>query len=94
MPVTVQKLTTLMNKSRNELAPYQFHVAFPQIVSRIGHPNKDVFAVLAKIMASVIRRYPQQSLWTTVGLMQSNRLDRKAQCAEVLQRAQVRFDFS
>ncbi len=68
----------------------QFFTAYPQIVSRIGHTNKEVAAVLKKIMALVIARYPQQALWPTVGVMQSNRPDRKTASQSVLSRAQVR----
>ena len=40
-------------------------------------------------MALVIAKYPQQALWPTVGVMQSNRGDRKEACNSVLTRAQV-----
>ena len=42
-------------------------------------------------MALVIQEYPKQALWPTVGVMQSNRAERKTACEEVLKRAQVRF---
>ena len=40
-------------------------------------------------MALVIASYPQQAMWPTVGVMQSNRPDRKTACQSVLARAQV-----
>ncbi|WRT68452.1 uncharacterized protein IL334_005428 [Kwoniella shivajii] len=62
----------------------KFLTAFPQIISRIVHPNPEVAFVLKKIMAAVIIRYPQHALWPTVGAMQSKRPERKAAFKGVL----------
>ncbi|WVF72846.1 hypothetical protein IAT40_007664 [Kwoniella sp. CBS 6097] len=81
------RITQLLNKARKELPPYQFLTAFPQIVSRIVHPNKDVATVLRKIMAIVLSRYPQQALWPAVGAMQSKRTERRTAAHEVTNKA-------
>ena len=78
-----------MDKARKELPTYQFLTAFPQVISRIGHPKKEVQALLRKIIALVIIDHPQQALWPIVGVMQSNRPDRKMACEMVVQRAKV-----
>ncbi len=36
----------LIKTNRDRLPPYQFLIAFPQLISRICHPNTDVFAHL------------------------------------------------
>ena len=77
----------MVDKARKELAPYQFLIAFPQIVSRIVLSNENAASVLMKIMALVIQKYPQQALWPTLGLMQSNRPERHDACNSVLQRS-------
>jgi serine/threonine-protein kinase ATR len=102
--INLDKITKLVDKERKELPTYQvsdcrlpskcdlmtkFLTAYPQIVSRIGHPNKDLAGVLKKIMAAVIVKYPLQSLWPTVGMMQSKRAERKTLCQSVLSRVQV-----
>ena len=87
----LSKITSMVNKARSELPAYQFLTAFPQIVSRIGHPKKEISGLLRKVMALVIQKFPQQAMWPTVGVMQSNRADRKQACLEVVQRAQVRL---
>ena len=51
------------------------------------HPEPTVYAVLYKIIAAVITKYPHQALWPMVGVMQSNRPDRSKVCITVLQRA-------
>ncbi|KAK4688808.1 hypothetical protein P7C73_g1302, partial [Tremellales sp. Uapishka_1] len=68
-------------------ADAQFLTAFPQIVSRIVHKDQDISQVLIKIMARVIRSYPQQALWPMVGVMQSNRPERKSTCEKVMAKA-------
>jgi hypothetical protein len=90
MNAELLKINKIVEGARRHLAPYQFLTAFPQIVSRIGHNNKDVAQILMKIMATVIQHYPRQALWPTVGVMQSNRPERKATCTVVLRRAQVK----
>ncbi|OCF57218.1 hypothetical protein L486_04674 [Kwoniella mangroviensis CBS 10435] len=79
----IKKINDLMERVRTELPTYQFLTAFPQIISRIVHPSKKVAAILKKIMAAVIVRYPQQALWPTVGAMQSKRAERRQACLEV-----------
>jgi serine/threonine-protein kinase ATR len=51
------------------------------------HPEPSVNAVLYKIIAAVITKYPHQALWPMVGVMQSNRPDRSKVCSHVLARA-------
>lgn len=38
----LQEMTDIMNR----LPPYQFLIAFSQLISRICHPNADVFSLL------------------------------------------------
>ena len=83
------RITSSVDKARKDLPAYQFLTAFPQIVSRIGHPKREVQSVLRKIMAVVIERYPQQATWPMVGVMQSKRAERKDACQAALSRAQV-----
>jgi len=61
--------------------------AFPQLVSRILHPEPSVNTVLYKIIAGVIHKYPNQALWPMVGVMRSNRSERSKVCRIVLDRA-------
>ena len=39
-------LSQLMKEIMRRLPPYQFLIAFPQLISRICHPNSDVFLLL------------------------------------------------
>jgi len=40
-----------------------FMTALPQLMSRICHPNREVFLILKSILVSLIRAFPQQCLW-------------------------------
>ncbi|KAL1406340.1 hypothetical protein Q8F55_008039 [Vanrija albida] len=81
------KINNLMEKARFEVQTYQFLTAFPQLISRITHPNETVQETLVKVVYRVIRDYPAQSLWTTIGAMQSNRKERREVTEKVLKRA-------
>lgn len=45
------------------LPPFVFMTALPQLLSRLGHPNGKVFAILKTILATLIKAFPQQCLW-------------------------------
>ncbi|KAL7422782.1 hypothetical protein Q5752_002077 [Cryptotrichosporon argae] len=84
---SLEAITKLIQSSRGKIATYQFLTAFPQMVSRICHPNTNVQDALIRVMARVLREYPQQALWPLVGVMQSKRGDRQDACSRVLTRA-------
>ncbi|WVO13494.1 hypothetical protein L204_101114 [Cryptococcus depauperatus] len=57
-----------------------------QIVSRIVHPNRDVFKILRGIMSRVIMDYPQQALWPMRSPRSSNNVDDRVEIMPSLQR--------
>jgi len=103
---SLQRITKEIDSARRTLPMYQVSTpaglqyganekwltAFPQLVSRILHPEPSVNTVLYKIIAGVIHKYPNQALWPMVGVMRSNRSERSKVCRIVLDRA-VRHPF-
>lgn len=98
--VSLQKITKEIDSGRRNLPVYQVRptlwgmvadeqwlTAFPQLVSRILHPEPTVNVILYKIIAQVILKYPNQALWPMVGVMRSNRSERSRICRIVLDRA-------
>ncbi|KAG8968537.1 serine/threonine-protein kinase M1 [Tulasnella sp. 419] len=83
---SANRINLLIEGALKSLPVYQWFTAFPQIVSRIEHPDEAAYAILARLVANVIREYPQQALWlfTTVGL--SKRPSRKQRGLEILER--------
>ncbi|KAJ1957082.1 hypothetical protein EC988_001015, partial [Linderina pennispora] len=71
------------------LPTYNFLIALSQLVSRICHPNEDVFAVLEHIILSVLEMYPQQTLWQLVGVQRSTYAARAERCNAILAKARV-----
>ncbi|CAL1700250.1 unnamed protein product [Somion occarium] len=75
----------IFKKTNNEVAKtvksvpvWKWYTAFPQIVSRVEHPNSDAYAVLSKLIHLVIQEYPKQALWLFASVLQSKRAVRKS----------------
>lgn len=85
----LEKITTMMDKSRKDLPTFEYLTAFPQIASRVGHKNDKIRSVLIKIMGTVLLAFPQQALWPMVYLMQSHRNERQDLAKLVTKRTQV-----
>ncbi|KAJ2712714.1 hypothetical protein H4R19_002612, partial [Coemansia spiralis] len=71
------------------LPAYYFLVVLSQLVSRICHPNEDVFAVLEAIILRVLEQYPQQALWQLIGVQRSTYAERAERCNAVLAKARA-----
>lgn len=59
-----------------ELPEYKFLHAIPQLVSRIGHTNHDVYPVILDIITSVLLCYPEQVLWGLIATYRSSSKER------------------
>ncbi|KAF1947946.1 hypothetical protein EJ02DRAFT_429695 [Clathrospora elynae] len=65
---------------------FAWYTAFPQIITRISHPNKNVWDALQTIIIRVASSYPQQALWALLAVLHSTQDDRRARGAGVLQK--------
>ncbi|KAF2633644.1 hypothetical protein BU25DRAFT_381226 [Macroventuria anomochaeta] len=65
---------------------YTWYTAFPQIITRISHPNKNVWDALQFIIIRVAAAYPQQTLWSLLAVLHSTQDDRRARGTAVLQK--------
>eukprot|EP00731_Ephydatia_muelleri_P024256 Em0016g527a len=84
---TITSLNELMTTLTTKLPSYQFLAVFAQIISRICHPNAEVFAKLEAIILKVIEQYPQQSLWMMMAVNKSTHPERQSRCKKILERA-------
>lgn len=57
------KINAVVMENCDNLAPYQFLMAFSQLISRVCHSSNEVFNVLMTIVAKVFLAYPQQAMW-------------------------------
>jgi serine/threonine-protein kinase ATR len=68
---------------------YTWYTAFPQIITRISHPNKTVYEVLSAIILKVAAKYPQQALWSLLAVPKATAPDRAARGTQVLHKLKV-----
>lgn len=80
----MQQLNQYMVRYSEALPPFMFFTAFSQLVSRICHPNPEVYTILKKIMISLIKVFPQQSLWMLLAVYKSTYEIRVKRCKEIL----------
>lgn len=67
----------------------QWYLAFPQMVSRIGHPDKDVYQILEAIMLIVLQTFPDQAFWHMTAVAHSSKKLRAERCELIFKRARV-----
>lgn len=67
----------------------QWYTAFPQIISRVGHQNADIWSMLQKLIRTVIQEYPNQALWKFVAVVKSNQTSRSRRGQAILQKLKV-----
>ncbi|CDZ97128.1 serine threonine-protein kinase atr [Phaffia rhodozyma] len=80
---SLAKMTAIIDKCTSRLPVYQWLTAFPQLVSRIGHPNGSVYRQIYRIIVYVVRTYPLQSIWSMVSVSQSKKEDRVKRCVGI-----------
>lgn len=71
----------------------QWFTAFPQIVSRVGHPNRLVVSVLSKLISAVIRGYPKQALWFFAPVVNSTKPNREQRGRTILDQLKVSLTY-
>ena len=54
--------------SQDRVPTYAWYTAFPQMITRISHPNPDVWEVLSDLIGKVASAYPQQALWSLLAV--------------------------
>ena len=68
----------------------QWYTAFPQIASRVGHTHDPVIEVLARLISTVIKEFPQQTLWLFASVVKSRNETRESRGRSILERLKVR----
>ncbi|KHN81046.1 Serine/threonine-protein kinase ATR [Toxocara canis] len=68
----IGEMNSLMRGAFSRLDHYMFYTAFAQLISRIIHPNEDVFDTLKNILAELLVEYPHQCLWQSIAVYRSD----------------------
>lgn len=77
------KMTRLVDSFLERLPAYIFLTAFSQLVSRICHPQREVYVELKAIIIKLLLQYPQQTLWMIISVVKSSYDVREKRCAEI-----------
>ncbi|CAA7258548.1 unnamed protein product [Cyclocybe aegerita] len=72
-----KKMTDNVSRCFQEAPVFKWYTAFPQIVSRVGHENPEVYRILAKLIVLVLETYPKQALWLFTAVVKSTKSNRK-----------------
>ncbi|KIJ69878.1 hypothetical protein HYDPIDRAFT_79167 [Hydnomerulius pinastri MD-312] len=78
------KINGAISSAIDGVPVYKWFTAFPQIVSRVGHTNAKVYAVLSKLISRVIREYPHQALWLFASVVKSTKSNRESRGRAIL----------
>ncbi|XP_071056684.1 serine/threonine-protein kinase ATR [Onthophagus taurus] len=78
------RMTKLIDTALERLPSYMFLTAFSQLISRICHPQREVYIELKSIIIKLILQYPQQTLWMMMPSIKSSDAARSKRCAEIL----------
>ncbi|XP_060518372.1 serine/threonine-protein kinase ATR isoform X2 [Cylas formicarius] len=84
------KMSMLIDTFLEKLPPYIFLTSFSQIISRISHPQAEVYKVLKSIIVKLMLHYPQQCLWMISSVIKSSYPMRAKRCAEILNDSRLR----
>ncbi|ETP04237.1 hypothetical protein F441_18933, partial [Phytophthora nicotianae CJ01A1] len=84
-------ITQVVGEAIASLPAYEWLVCFPQVTSRICHPNPEVVDSVKKIMVQVLVAYPTQAMWSLLGLSRSLNSQRKNRAREIISSAQQQF---
>ncbi|GMF47260.1 unnamed protein product [Phytophthora fragariaefolia] len=81
----------IVNEAAISLPAYEWLMCFPQVTSRICHPNPVVVESVKNIMNRVLLEYPTQTMWPLLGLSRSLNLQRRNRAREIISTAQKHF---
>ncbi|KAE9043994.1 Serine/threonine-protein kinase [Phytophthora rubi] len=81
----------IVNEAADSLPAYEWLMCFPQVTSRICHPNPVVVEGVKKIMIRVLLAYPTQAMWPLLGLSRSLNAQRRNRAREIISITQKEF---
>ncbi|RHZ15498.1 hypothetical protein DYB26_006270, partial [Aphanomyces astaci] len=84
----MQDISKIILDALHSLPESMWLVCFPQVTSRICHPNVAVVDGVKAIMVRVLMAFPQRAMWYVLGLAQSLNMQRKTRAIEILKVAQ------
>ena len=81
------KLNAHISNALQRIPTYAFLTVYPQLVSRICHPEERVFETLSNIIMKVLFLYPSQAIWMLIAVKNSSVELRKNRCKIIMDKA-------
>lgn len=81
------KLNQTISNALQRIPTYAFLTVYPQMVSRICHPEERVFETLSNILMKVLFLYPCQAIWMLIAVKNSSVELRKNRCKKIMDKA-------
>ena len=82
--LTLSKLGNSIMTLFSKIPIYVWYIVYPQLISRICHPNKEVCDLLLSILSRILQEYPRQSMWGIMAITNSNQTNRSERAQEVI----------
>lgn len=79
----------LLSMNMRTIPAHCFYTAMPQLISRIGHENKETAQVVCGILTRVLTKHPEQAMWSLAWLLNSADKERNAIGEDIFKRAQA-----
>ncbi|OWZ20345.1 Phosphatidylinositol kinase [Phytophthora megakarya] len=87
----LKDITKIVKEATETLSAYEWLVCFPQVTSRICHPNPVVVEGVKNIMVRVLTAYPTQAMWSLLGLSRSLNPQRRNRARDIIANVQQQF---
>ncbi|KDO30102.1 hypothetical protein SPRG_05293 [Saprolegnia parasitica CBS 223.65] len=84
----MQEISRIVLDALSKLPVSMWLAVFPQVTSRICHPNSIVVDGVKAIMVKVLSTHPQHAMWHILGLTQSLNTQRKTRAMDIFKGAQ------
>ena len=78
------KANQIVSNALQRVPTYAFLTVYPQLVSRICHPEERVFDTLSNILMKVLFLYPTQAIWMLIAVKNSSVDLRKNRCKTIM----------
>ena len=80
----LNKLNQTVSNALQRIPTYAFLTVYPQLVSRICHPEERIFETLLNIIMKVLILYPAQAIWMLIAVKNSSVELRKNRCKIII----------
>jgi serine/threonine-protein kinase ATR len=84
MNAILSKLNLIISNALQRIPTYAFLTVYPQLVSRICHPEERIFETLLNILMKVLILYPHQAIWMLIAVKNSSVELRKNRCKIII----------